>query len=147
LGGQDLTVEIRRGRQTCICLTYTVKGRKRHIMVDTLGLLVANRVEPADTSDRRAGALLLGGLSALFPRIRTVIADAGHQSRKLARTLKQETGSPLRETFQTPSKASAGGDRFRQFTRIQLGSGENRGIAFPDQPGVPARSSDVPPLV
>jgi hypothetical protein len=43
-----------------------VKGRKRHILVDTLGLLVANRVEPADTSDRRAGALLLGGLSALF---------------------------------------------------------------------------------
>jgi putative transposase len=60
-----------------------VKGRKRHILVDTLGLLVANRVEPADTSDRRAGALLLGGLSALFPRIRTVIADAGHESRKL----------------------------------------------------------------
>jgi hypothetical protein len=24
-----------------------VKGRKRHILVDTLGLLVANRVEPA----------------------------------------------------------------------------------------------------
>ena len=42
--------------------------------------MVANRVEPADTSDQRAGALLLGGLSALFPRIRTVIADAGHDT-------------------------------------------------------------------
>jgi putative transposase len=73
-----------------------VKGRKRHILVDTLGLPVANRVEPADTSDRRAGALLLGGLSALFPRIRTVIADAGHESRKLARTLKQNQGWQLR---------------------------------------------------
>ena len=73
-----------------------VKGRKRHILVDTLGLLVANRVEPADTSDRRAGALLLGGLSALFPRIRMVIADAGHESRKLARTLKQHQGWQLR---------------------------------------------------
>ena len=30
--------------------------------------------EPAGTSDRRVGALLLGGLSALFPRIRTVIS-------------------------------------------------------------------------
>ena len=69
-----------------------VKGRKRHILVDTLGLLIANRVEPANTSDRRAGALLLGGLSALFPRIRTVITDAGHESRKLARTLKQHQG-------------------------------------------------------
>jgi transposase len=57
-----------------------VKGRKRHILVDTLGLLVAN----------------LGGLRALFPRIRTVIADAGHQSRKLARTLKQDQGWQLR---------------------------------------------------
>jgi putative transposase len=44
-----------------------LKGRKRHILVDTLGLLIANRVESADTSDRRAGALLLGGLTALFP--------------------------------------------------------------------------------
>jgi putative transposase len=72
-----------------------VKGRKRHILVDTLGLLVANRVESADTSDRHAGALLLSGLSALFPRIQTVIADAGHESRKLARTLRQQDGWKL----------------------------------------------------
>ena len=64
-----------------------VKGRKCHILVDTLGLLVANRVEPADTSDRRAGALLLSGLSALFSRIRTAIADVGHESCNLARIL------------------------------------------------------------
>src|SRR5271157_4774642 len=73
-----------------------VKGRKRHILVDTPGLLVANRVESADTSDRRAGALLLGGLTALLPRIRTVIADTGHESRKLDRTLKKNQGWQLR---------------------------------------------------
>jgi putative transposase len=49
-----------------------VKGRKRHILVDTLGLPIANRVEPANISDRRAGALLLAGLGPLFPRIQTV---------------------------------------------------------------------------
>src|ERR1700730_5992318 len=38
-----------------------VKGRKRHILVDTFGLLIACRVEPADISDRRAAALLLCG--------------------------------------------------------------------------------------
>ena len=32
-----------------------VKGRKPHILVDTLGLLIASRVEPANVSDRRAG--------------------------------------------------------------------------------------------
>ena len=72
-----------------------VKGRKRHILVDTFGLLIACRVEPADISDRRAAALLLGGLGALFPNIRTVIADAGHQSRKLARHLLQQDGWKL----------------------------------------------------
>ena len=57
-----------------------VKGRKRHIVVDTLGLPIANRVEPASISDRRAGARLLAGLGPLFPRVQTVIADA--KSRK-----------------------------------------------------------------
>jgi DNA-binding MarR family transcriptional regulator len=62
-----------------------VKGRKRHILVDSFGQLIACRVEPADIPDRKAAGLLLGGLGPLFPNIRTVIADAGHQSRKLAR--------------------------------------------------------------
>ena len=62
----------------------------------SLGSAHANRVEPADTSDRLASALLLGGLRALFPRIRTAIADVGHQSRKLARSLEHEQGWQLR---------------------------------------------------
>src|SRR5271165_5682468 len=36
-----------------------------------------------------------GGLGALFPNIRTIIADAGHQSRKLARHLLQQDGWKL----------------------------------------------------
>ena len=69
-----------------------VKGRKRHILVDTLGLLIASRVEPAGMSDRRAGARLVAGLSPLWPTIRTVIADAGHESRKLAAEIKRHEG-------------------------------------------------------
>jgi len=72
-----------------------VRGRKRHILVDTLGLPIASRVEPADTSDRRGGARLLAGLAPLFPRIHTVIADAGHESRKLARELMRQDGWKL----------------------------------------------------
>lgn len=53
----------------------------RHILVDTLGLPIANRVEAADVSDPRAGALLTSGLKAMFPAITTVIADAGHESK------------------------------------------------------------------
>ena len=61
-----------------------MKGRKRHILVDTFGLLIACRVEPADISGRKATALLLGGLRPLFPNIHTVIPDAGHQSAEFA---------------------------------------------------------------
>ena len=72
-----------------------VKGRKRHILVDTLGLPIACRVEPANISDRRAAFLLLGGSGPLFPDIRTVIADAGHESRKLARQIMRDDGWKL----------------------------------------------------
>ena len=72
-----------------------VKGRKRHILVDTLGIPIARRLEPANVSDRIAGARLLDGLSPLFPRIKTVIADAGHESRKLARQLMRDNGWKL----------------------------------------------------
>ena len=67
-----------------------IRGRKRHILVDTLGIPIANRVEAANMSDRRAAARLLGGLGPIFPTIKTVIADAGHQSRKLTRLIKAE---------------------------------------------------------
>jgi putative transposase len=67
----------------------------RHILVDTLGLIITNRVEPAGISDQRAGARLLGGLRPFFPAIQTVMADAGHQSRKLARALKTHEGWSL----------------------------------------------------
>ena len=69
-----------------------VKGRKRHILVDTVGLLVANRVEPAGMSDRRAGERLVYGLAPLRPGIRTIVADTGHESRRLARLLHDYAG-------------------------------------------------------
>jgi putative transposase len=72
-----------------------VKGRKRHILVDTLGLLVSSRCEPAGISDRRAGERLVCGLAPLWPRIRTIVADAGHESDRLARKLKRYAGWTL----------------------------------------------------
>ena len=51
--------------------------------------------EPADISDRRAASLLLGGLSPLFPNIRIVIADGGHQSRRLTQEFLKQAGWTL----------------------------------------------------
>jgi transposase len=41
-------------------------------------------------SDSVAGSRLLAGLASLWPTIRTVIADAGHTSRKLAGQLRRD---------------------------------------------------------
>jgi putative transposase len=51
-----------------------VKGRKRHILVDTLGLILTRRVEPAGVSDQKAGTRLLGGLRPLFRKRQRVQA-------------------------------------------------------------------------
>src|SRR5208282_3528242 len=44
-----------------------VKGRKRHLLVDTLGMVVARRVEAANVWDRRVGARLLCRLTIRLP--------------------------------------------------------------------------------
>jgi transposase len=61
-------------------------------------MVVARRVEAANVSDRRVGARLLAGLQSGFPSIRTVMADAGYESRKLARELKRRHGWRLHIT-------------------------------------------------
>ena len=61
-----------------------VKGRKRHLLVDTLGMVVARRVEATNVLDRRVGARLLAGLQSGFPRILAVMTYAGYEIRKLA---------------------------------------------------------------
>jgi putative transposase len=55
-----------------------VNGRKRHVLVDTLGLLLKVVVHPADLHDRDGGKLLLGALDAAFPRLRHLWADQGY---------------------------------------------------------------------
>ena len=54
--------------------------------------------KPPMCRTRRVGARLLAGLHSGFPRIRTVMADAGYESRKLARELKRRHGWRLHIT-------------------------------------------------
>jgi len=55
-----------------------VNGRKRHIVVDTCGLLLAVLVTGAQVQDRNAARLLLHALRTCFPTIRLVWADSGY---------------------------------------------------------------------
>ena len=54
-----------------------VKGRKRHLLVDTLGLLVAILITGAGMDDGVAAPTLLATISATdFPRLETIFGDA-----------------------------------------------------------------------
>lgn len=61
-----------------------VRGRKRHIVVDTLGLLLIVVVTAANLDDGATAPRLLAGLPALaFPRLAVVWADRKYRNSKL----------------------------------------------------------------
>jgi len=62
-----------------------IKGRKRHILVDTLGLLLNVVVHPADVQDRDGAYHLLHRARRLFPFIERIFADGGYAGKKMAR--------------------------------------------------------------
>lgn len=55
-----------------------INGRKRHVAVDSMGLLLVVRVTAANIQDRSGGFPLLEQTYNRFPRIRHVWADAGY---------------------------------------------------------------------
>ncbi|MGW7731278.1 IS5 family transposase [Streptomyces canus] len=55
-----------------------VNGRKRHVVVDTLGLLLGVMVTAADTGDRIAAQGLLGQVADVHHRLELVWADGGY---------------------------------------------------------------------
>ena len=55
-----------------------VNGRKRHILVDTIGLLMCVLVHSADIQDRDGAKLLLARIKDQFPRLQLIWADGGY---------------------------------------------------------------------
>ena len=59
-------------------------GRKRHLLVDTLGLLLWVCVTPADVAERAGARLLLGPALRWFGWLRCLWADQGYDGPELA---------------------------------------------------------------
>ncbi|NBC34550.1 MAG: IS5 family transposase [Alphaproteobacteria bacterium] len=55
-----------------------VKGRKRHIVVDILGMVLKANVHSAGIQDRDGAALALDKITARFPFIEKVVADGAY---------------------------------------------------------------------
>lgn len=56
-----------------------MSGRKRHLVVDTQGLLLHVRVHAASIHDRRAAEFVLGGLERGCPELRRLYGDMAYQ--------------------------------------------------------------------
>jgi len=59
-----------------------IKGRKRHILVDTLGLLLWVLVTPADVPERAAATTFLPKALKWFNWLRCIWADQGYQGKE-----------------------------------------------------------------
>jgi putative transposase len=79
-----------------------VKGRKRHLLVDTLGLPLSISVTPASTHDKVGAWRLLAGLKPLVPRLAKIWADGAYTSGKLARWCKGYGGWDLEVVGRDP---------------------------------------------
>jgi putative transposase len=61
-----------------------VKGRKRHLLVDTMGLVLLVVVHVASIQDRDGARLLLAQAKGLFPRLQRIWADGGYAGKLIA---------------------------------------------------------------
>ena len=83
-----------------------VKGRKRHLLVDTEGFVLKVKVEPANVSDREGAMLLLAGLKQSFPRLKHLWVDSAYRG-TFVKWVKDTLGWTI-EVVQRPSAGHRG---------------------------------------
>ena len=67
--------------------TLQIKGKKRHILVDTEGLLLHAIIHAADIQYRDGGVMLMSTLFGLYPFLLKLYADSGYQGPKFKQGL------------------------------------------------------------
>ena len=65
-----------------------IKGRKRHLLVDTLGLLLGVVITPADTTERDGGKAVLGRVLVWLASLRLLWVDGGYAGVTFAKWVK-----------------------------------------------------------
>lgn len=85
-----------------------VNGRKRHLLVDSSGLVLSALVSPASTQDRDGVRALLAGLAPLVPRLKRIWADGAYSGKALwpsGATI--EEGGRLRWSTSAPTSGAS----------------------------------------
>src|SRR3977135_2924366 len=84
-----------------------IKGKKRHLLVDTLGLLLHAIVDPADIQDRDGVILLLATLFGMYPFLKKLFADGGYQGPKFQKALARILPQLKTEIVQSSDQSKA----------------------------------------
>ena len=79
-----------------------INGRKRHIVTDTNGLLLAVHVHPANVQDCHGAVPLLKQLRDRFPKLRHVFADSVYRGKQLLNAL-SDSGAWTIEIVERPA--------------------------------------------
>jgi putative transposase len=72
-----------------------IQGRKRHLLVDTLGLLLKVKVLEASISDREGAKVLLGLLLGKLPRLQLIWVDSGYNGKPFQQWVQEHLGVRL----------------------------------------------------
>jgi putative transposase len=96
--GRRRSTRLRRGGKK-------VRGRKRHLLVDTEGLVLKAKVHSAKVPDQDGIKLLLKTAREIFPRLSHLWVDAGYQGRG-KQWAEQELGLSVEVVHRTPKPTS-----------------------------------------
>ena len=77
-----------------------IKGRKRHIITDTQGLLLAVKVHSAQPHDSKAAMDVIGLMEHKFARMKKIYADGGYRG-KLVDNVKERFGWEMEITLRS----------------------------------------------
>ena len=114
-----------------------VKGKKRHLLVDTLGLMLAIAVHAADLQDRDGAPLVLNRRTRrMFPFLVVIFADGAYGGDKLRRAMAEASwrievvkrspeakgfeSSPSAGSWNAPSPGSTAADGSPRTTRTSI---------------------------
>jgi len=81
-----------------------IKGRKRHLLVDTQGFVLKAKVHPADVMDRDGVMLFMEVAAELFPQLRHIWLDAGYYGKGKGKDWIETTLGWTTKIVQHPSK-------------------------------------------
>lgn len=70
-----------------------IKGRKEHIVVDTLGLPLRVVVHEANVHDSVGAHALIDSMRGCYPRLKKILADGGYKGQKLIDAARQKLGA------------------------------------------------------